>query len=336
VASGENDGYDYPVEQCSVEDRAALIEFRQKRRVWLSWLRTDEHHAIWSQITAMAWNDTVFRVLNEARNPVDGEVLSATNGMLGGFINQGYISAQVLAIRRLVDNRFDVISLRRLLRDVRAYRPKLTRELYVSYDGLPYDYEEVGRRVLSESVGVSSGGFWYLPTKGPDAYDTAHRQHTMFDRLSGVTSDCRARGDIMADSVFETLERGLDDDSIKSIVTLSHKFLAHAADATSRSAASLDQFGISPETVSKAHKAITLVAQAVTAIFADATYLGTVPTPQFNVFEGLDRPYVSSSGIRRLRELWHAQSRLREDWCGEWQSLLNGSASAAPPPAFPA
>jgi len=39
--------YEYSPDQCDVNDKASLTTFREKRRAWLVWLETDEHHAIW-------------------------------------------------------------------------------------------------------------------------------------------------------------------------------------------------------------------------------------------------------------------------------------------------
>ena len=251
MSTAAEDGYVTPIEQCSVEDKEALAAFRLKRLDWLSWLNTDEHHAIWKQITAMAWNDAVFRVLNEARTPVDDNPVSATNGMLGGFIDQGYVSTQVLAIRRLVEvpkptgrRPADIISLPRLIGDIRSYRPHLTRELFVSYDGLPYEWEVVRDRYYARIAASGEIGGYWLPTTGADAFDTARRQHATFDWLSDTPAEQRSRNDLIAEWVFDRLDTALNDKKIKQIVTISHKFLAHAADETSRSAASLQKLGL--------------------------------------------------------------------------------------------
>lgn len=69
----------------------------------------------------------------------------------------GYVATQVLAIRLLVDNRGeDVISLRKLLKDVRSNYVLFTRENYVCFDGLPYDYEAVQRRDMEKRIGEVS------------------------------------------------------------------------------------------------------------------------------------------------------------------------------------
>jgi hypothetical protein len=59
------DDYAYPITQCDVptERRAALQAYRDKRRLWLSWIETDEHHAIWQVLSSMVWTDVSFKTL---------------------------------------------------------------------------------------------------------------------------------------------------------------------------------------------------------------------------------------------------------------------------------
>jgi hypothetical protein len=60
-----DDGYMYDVEQSGVpaERRSALRRFRERRRLWLSWLHTDEVHTIWPTLHTMMWTDVAFRTL---------------------------------------------------------------------------------------------------------------------------------------------------------------------------------------------------------------------------------------------------------------------------------
>lgn len=185
--------YDYPVEVCDVSDPERLRLYREKRSEWLHLMNGDPDHAVWRQITTMIWNDAVFRMTNEARRlAIEGKRASAAlNGPLARFIDQGFVATQTLAIRKLMDqaNRNpdrQIVSLQRVLADIRAYRELITREHYVAYDALPYDPEPARRRhfeqILADSTkGISSG---WLPTTGPQAYSEAERAHESFDRLS--------------------------------------------------------------------------------------------------------------------------------------------------------
>jgi hypothetical protein len=111
------DDYAYPVAQCDVatERRGALQSYRDKRRLWLSWIDRDEHHAIWSVLASMVWTDAAFKMLTQFAINDENNILKKT--LLGQALIDGQISTQILAIRRLMDNgNSDLISLRRLVK----------------------------------------------------------------------------------------------------------------------------------------------------------------------------------------------------------------------------
>lgn len=68
----------------------------------------DRH--IWPQIQTMMTHDAYFKLMVRVR-----ELTGELNGPLAGLIEDGYVTSQTIAIRRLCDHRKDVISLRRLL-----------------------------------------------------------------------------------------------------------------------------------------------------------------------------------------------------------------------------
>lgn len=70
------------------------------------WL--DRH--IWPQVQTMMLDDAYFKLMGRAR-----ELTGEFNGPIARLIEVGYVTSQTLAIRRLCDDRKDVISLRRAL-----------------------------------------------------------------------------------------------------------------------------------------------------------------------------------------------------------------------------
>lgn len=88
---------------CDVDDHESLAAYRYKLTEWHDWLEGDDPHSIWNQITGLAWNGAVFRVLNESRRLAkqDGGEWAATNGLIARFVDQGYVSGMVLGVRRL-------------------------------------------------------------------------------------------------------------------------------------------------------------------------------------------------------------------------------------------
>ena len=145
-----DEGYKYDVGQCDVpkERHPALSRFRNKRREWLSWLETDKHHAIWQTLHAMVWTDVAFNAL---RGFAEDDENALNNPLIVEALLKGHLAAQVLAIRRLMeDTSKERLSLRRLVTDLRRHRSLFTRENYVCHDGLPYDYQAVRNALFSK------------------------------------------------------------------------------------------------------------------------------------------------------------------------------------------
>jgi hypothetical protein len=70
---------------------------------------------IWPQIWKMLLDDAYFKLVGHAR-----ELTGKLNGSIAQIILDGYLTTQTVAIRRLCDRRRDVISLRRVLTEVRT------------------------------------------------------------------------------------------------------------------------------------------------------------------------------------------------------------------------
>src|SRR5271167_4017127 len=174
-----DDDHTHPLAQCDVttEKRAALQSYRDKRRLWLSWITTDEHHPIWKVLSSIVWTDVAFKTLTSFA--VGDEANALNNHLLAEALFDGHVATQVLAIRRVVDDRnSDIISLRRLVKDLRRNFDLFTRENYVCFDGLPYDYEAVQLKEMIERAG--KGAFWG-ETSGPGAHVTSRMAHRQFD-----------------------------------------------------------------------------------------------------------------------------------------------------------
>ncbi|HXF94051.1 MAG TPA: hypothetical protein VNK46_14955 [Nitrospiraceae bacterium] len=77
---------------------------------WSEWL--DRH--IWPQIQTMMFHDSFFKLFSYAR-----ELTREFSGPIGWLMEVGYVTTQAAAIRRLCDPRKDVISLRRLLEELK-------------------------------------------------------------------------------------------------------------------------------------------------------------------------------------------------------------------------
>src|SRR5438045_8897506 len=93
--------YTYTLAQCDVpiERHRALQSYRDKRRLWLSWISTDEHHAIWTVLSSMVWTDVAFKTLTNFA--VGDEENALNNPLLAEALLHGHVDTHDLAIRSL-------------------------------------------------------------------------------------------------------------------------------------------------------------------------------------------------------------------------------------------
>ncbi|MCP3385959.1 hypothetical protein NLM31_36785 [Bradyrhizobium sp. CCGUVB4N] len=321
--------YAYPVAQCDVplERRGALQSYRDKRRLWLSWIDTDEHHAIWSVLSSMVWTDVAFKML--AQFATNDENNALNNTLIGQALIDGQIATQILAIRRLMDNgNSDIISLRRLVKDLRRNFHLLTRENYVCFDGLPYDYEAVQLREMLAQAG--KGAFWGQKA-GPGAHGPSRMAHEQFDRLAGIDPAQRSREDRLPLSLLTTIERWLDDSGADELAQWSHAYLAHAGGPESRKR--IDDLVVTGNKITDAIKALARVTEAISAwlLWAGGRSHSLMPVAQFDPFERLDRPIMDAGGADAAYKRWDQLSDERDHYLDGVDDELIGCAKSGTP-----
>jgi hypothetical protein len=325
--------FKFEEDQCDVVDRDKLKRYRELAARWFDWLDTDDEHAIGRQLSDLMWHDAVFRILNEARR-VDGADASASRApLLARFIDQGYVSGQVLGISKLVEPSPDVpntkkgvISLKRVVDELSTNRDLFTREVFVAHDGLPYDPAPVRQAYLADLVARhgTEPVVEAMETEGPLAWDTSERLHELFDRLTGIKADARQREDRLPDAVFDTLVKALDDPVFAEIRALRHKRLAHAADAVSRLHGP-PKVGLKLDDAAQAHRILLGVLQAISAGVLYGAWRGAaIPVAQFNIFEHFPDPLVREDQVERLRKAWDEIAAERDGWLAEGYAKLLG------------
>jgi hypothetical protein len=301
--------YAYPIAQCDVttEKRAALQSYRDKRRLWLSWISTDEHHAIWTVLSSMVWTDVAFKTLTSFA--MGDEANALNNYLMVEALFDGHVATQVLAIRRLMDDRdSDIISLRRLIKDLRRNFALFTRENYVCFDGLPYDYEPVRHARFMENAGNwGKGGIW-VPTSGPQGDGTSKMAHSQFDKLAGIDPAKRSREDRLPAALLKTIDKWLNDSGADELAKWSHAYLAHAGGPESRKR--IADLMVTTNKITDAIKALARVTEAISAwlLFAGGRTNALMPVAQFNPFEKLDVPIMQAGGETAAYKLWHQLS----------------------------
>lgn len=307
--------YKYPIEQCDIPEvrRASLSEYRTYRRKCLDYLIGDADTSVMNQVHNLAWYTAVFRTLNEARRL---EPDRTVNGALWELTTAGYASLMALGIRKLIDRDPRTDSLWNMIAAIERRPELLTREKFVCYDGVPYDYEEVKQKHF-KSLNLSGGvTLSWIPTKGPQAWGTSEMMHQAFDELAGMKGK-RKRTDTVQSELLQALKDGLSHQAIDKVCTMANRLVAHAERVTE----SADQIPMATyKDIDEALKQIVKVATFLSSsFFFDASLGSVVPTPQFDVLEGLDAPWVTTANLQHLREYWYDISTSMSEWANSTQ-----------------
>jgi hypothetical protein len=300
-----DDGYRYDVDQCDVpKDRLpTLRQFREKRREWISWLHTDEHHAIWPTLHGMVWTDVAFNALRSLAE--DNNENALNNPLIVEALIRGHLTTQVLAIRRLMeDSPKERLSLRRLVKELKRHCNLFTRENYVCHDGLPYGYEAV-RDAHFSKLATESVVFTWDPTDGPEAYGTSEMSHRQFDRLAGIDHAARTREDRLPLRLLKTIEAWLDDSGADALTKWSSTYLAHAGGPNER--ARVGDMALTSGRIAETIKALARATQATSLFLYAGGRAGSVmPVAQFDQFQfmKLDIPIMRPGGEEEAHQRW--------------------------------
>lgn len=302
--------YDYSVEQCDVPDvrRAALVEYRTFRTKCLEYMRGEADTSVMNQVHGLTWHTAVFRTLNESRRI---ESSRAVNGALWELTTAGYASLMTLGIRKLVDKDPRTDSVWNVISLVERRPELLTREKFICYDGLPYDFARIHDKYLA-SLDMSSGSHvGWLPTKGPEAWAMSEIMHKAFDRLSGNPAN-RKRIDTIQVSILSALKKRLSHPAIEKVCTMADRRMAHAERISEESEAVPIVTYVDIDT---ALKQIVCVANFLSSsFFYDATFGSVVATPQFDVLEHLDEPWVTPQNKPLLHTYWRELCTSMDSW----------------------
>jgi hypothetical protein len=277
-----------------------------------------------NQVHDLAWHTAVFRTLNEARRL---EPNRTVNGALWELTTAGYASLMTLGIRKLVDKDPRTNSVWNLIVQVEKRPELLTREKFVCYDGLPYNYVDAQRKYYESVLAGGGSGVRWLPTKGPDAWTTSELLHQAVDRLAGNPQK-RKRTDSIDISILAALRERLSHSTIEKVCTMADRRVAHAE----RLSEGADAIPIATyNNIDEALKHIIQVANFLsTSFFYDAAFGSVVPTPQFDVLEGLDQPWILKENLSQLHKHWHDVSNAMNNWINYTEdAFLRNSKSSS-------
>jgi hypothetical protein len=305
--------FSIPINTCQVDEKNKLNTYRQ---LWLKWMSWYEHtpgepHSIESQIHQMIFNDITYRAILSVRESAAETAISARSPTLAYLTDRGYFLSQVLAIQKLRDKGSHVISVRRLLKDVEAHRDVITREVYVSGDGHPYDYNSCAEVLPHGDLGFQIYGLGHPRLV---AYAVSKGLHETFDVLSGKQANQRSRQDTVRPSVFKTLNDWIDVPSADEVEHIRNHFIAHSADTFKRGAYQLA--GVKFWQIDELQRAIIRIERALTdCILSIRIGRDVVPLKPLGIFSVLDLPYAPGA-----QDLMHKRWDELEDERNAWKN----------------
>ena len=289
--------------ECDVKNKDKLALFRIKRSEWKKLLVGSFPHSIFHQISNMLWDDAIFRTFFEARRltPENGSSETAFNIPLIELLDKGFVTAQVMAIRRLTDSTFHdpkktVISLPSIIDDIEANTTLITRENYICYDGAAYSEPSEANDHLS--------WLWWKNSQ------------ENFDLISGTPETERKRSDKISKSFLQNAKNDLK--ICQKFRTYANKFIAHASDPKNHTWLSKEDKTITLQRLDENYQAIIRIGLSI-ALIVNEVLLCEIATPQFNVFKDLDKPMASRSLIEKLVKFWHQRVAEVEQWSRVFQ-----------------
>jgi hypothetical protein len=297
--------------------KAEKLPLEQAWKNWVDCLKGDDTNSIFQQITLMIWDTAIFRIIVEARqsqirkNPQDPEI----NGALHSFIDRNYFQSQSAFIRRLTDKSYGltgkrgVYSVVALINDIGSYRVELTRETFLKFRNMPYDYTEVQNREREFIRNQPLGKGFFIPSEYD--WESIEETHQFFDRLSGTTHNYRNPNDLVAERVFVRLQEKLA--ACQGITKYVDKFVAHSASPESRSIQDETTSTITFKHLWEAQQILIEVAEFISVVlFSEGHMALAIENPTF--FEFWETPLVEKDDIDLLRTTLGNYRKETEKW----------------------
>ncbi len=288
--------------ECDVEDKESLALYRKKRAEWINWLQGDKEHSIQKQISSMLWDDAIYRTFGqifeiypENNNEDIGYVPSLMNLLIRDFLD-----GQSIKIRKLTDPLNEqssraVISLRALIEDVAKHNKLITRENYVCFDGKKYDTTQMQLDEMNRNFSKGKKTYW-----GSKEVQVPIMRHKAFDRITEKTEKDRSRKDIITRKAISNINKFKECGHIRTYV---NKFIVHASTAENRERLKTGEILPTLDKFDKCYKEIAKAAWLITDVVSDGI-AWQVPTPQFEVWENLDKPMAKKEDINKLKKYW--------------------------------
>jgi len=289
----------------------------RKFQEWQEWWNGGDENAVHAQIYWMMRNAAVFEVLRKGAELAwsRSQQSAQLNWPVLDFIRFAYLDTQVAAISRLLDKRKDVISLVRLVCDIKEHCACLTRENILCARGLLSEF--------GSDLGSAHSSNGSIGSKQHESVEYANKR---IDELAGLSDGQKKPTDTVRQCVLDWLEGRLRDPALGEIVQYRHKFVAHASDPKTRK----KQWKVASDfkmTFNKVKQAHEIICQTA-AFLGDNILGGSAHVPHAeDVFEHWDKPLAldeDKEGAHTNYNEYKKKTRGWLDW--DWQTEFKNRA----------
>jgi hypothetical protein len=289
------------IDVCDVKDRGLVSAARPKLQCWKTLLAGPDPFSIENQFLGILWDDTLYRTFNEGLrlNERSSQPVPIPSSIIHLF-RRRYIEGYAIRMRRLFEvpngrtNR-KVISIPTVIEEMEKSIGKLTREVYVGYDGAPFNGETCPQD-------------WQLRL-------CSNVRHRVFDSLS-ISTDGR-RTDRINSSILDAIKKEIEDKRERLEFNV-NKYIAHAADPQNR----VHQNPRDGKSLSlldlQRYLKLGMWASILLGKIADQLVMTEVPVSTYDQFENWDR-FFTPRVKRKLQSYWKKRVELFNRWTVEYK-----------------
>ncbi len=291
-----------------------MADFILLKAQWLEQLCGPGENSVRNQVIRACRDAAFFSTVNELRRRAPKE--RQPNAQWMEMFVLGYAIRQVATIRRLVDPRRDVSSLRRVVDSMITNRKLLTRENVVGYDGTPIDSALAWKTYeasidLDEANRTGQGGDALLLQRWSDS----DFRNKSFDRIADFGEDgVRNARDRVSKLLLERMRNSMDIAAVIRTKNFVNNYVAHAS-------ARVDPNDTETRpTFNDIETSLRTLTHLHAFLLGPVLYhlSGTVvPVPQYDNLVNLDLAMIDSDQMNVARAVWREKSAAIDAWAND-------------------
>lgn len=252
----------------------------------------------------MLFDTLIYKCILKARSlaPEDRKGRIKLNGAVHYLLDKCFFNNQLMTIRRLTDKGDDVVSIYKLLNQMKGNCKYLTRRNYfmiLHERGYEYDYSETKKKRdeyvnknlrMGEVIGIPDELNW----------GKSEKLHSDFDKLSRINTGNRKPEDIINSSVFDKLLEELDC-CAKLRDHVDH-FVAHSLKPEKIEKLHDEALRVTFEHLWEAQQIICKVTHFVGLYLLGIADYGLLPIPHGSFLQYIEEPLITKEEKSKLRE----------------------------------